>query len=188
MDAEAPPGAAPLLTPLQLFVAFARIGLSAFGQLIPVGRYALVEKHKWLTDGEVAEMLAIGQMLPGPNMVNLSAALGDRNAGWPGAVASVSGLVIPPTLVAITIAITLYQFSHNAHVVGALSGMAAAACGLVLATALKLARNTVKRWAGAAIAVAIFAAVAVLRLPLALVMLAALPLTLWAHGALKRLL
>lgn len=188
MAAEAPAQLAPRLTPLQLFVAFARIGLSAFGQLIPVGRYALVEKHRWLTDAEFAEMLAIGQILPGPNMVNLSAALGDRNAGWAGAVAAVSGLVIPPTLVAIAIAATLYQFAHNPHVAGALSGMAAAACGLVLATALKLARNTVRKAVGAAIAVGIFLAVAGLRLPLALVLVIALPLTLWAHGALRRLL
>ncbi|MCC7282653.1 MAG: chromate transporter [Acetobacteraceae bacterium] len=187
MDAEAP-AAAVRLTPLQLFTAFARIGLSAFGQLIPVGRHALVEKHKWLSDAEFAEMLAIGQMLPGPNMVNLSASLGDRNAGWAGAAAAVSGLVIPPTIVAIAIAATLYRFSHDAHVSGALSGMAAAACGLVLATALKLARNTIRRAHGVVLALAIFAAVALLRLPLAVVLVVALPLSLWVHGALRRIL
>lgn len=186
MDAETSPAPSLRLTPLDLFLVFTRIALTAFGQLIPIGRYALVERHKWLTDAEFAEMLAVGQMLPGPNMVNLSAALGDRHAGWPGAIASVSGLVIPPTLVAIAIAATLYHFAHDPHVAGALSGMAAAACGLVLATALKLARNSIRRAVGVAIAVGIFAAVAIARLPLALVLVVALPLTLWAHGVFRR--
>jgi chromate transporter len=186
LDAEATPPAAVRQTPLQLFLAFARIGLTAFGQLIPIARHALVVRLKWMSDAEFAEMLAIGQMLPGPNMVNVSAALGDRHAGWPGAVAAVSGIIIPPTLVAIGIAMTLYALAHDPRVAGALSGMAAAACGLVLATALKLARGSIKRAAGVAIAVGIFVAVAIARLPLALVMISALPLTLWVHGVFRR--
>lgn len=175
------------LTPLQLFVAFSRISLTAFGQLIPIARHALVVRLQWFTDAEFAEHLAIGQMLPGPNMVNVSAALGDRHAGWLGAAAAVSGMILPPTLVAIAIASTLYAFAQDPRVAGALSGMAAAACGLVLATALKLARGSIKRIVGVAIMLAIFVAVAILRLPLGVVLLVALPLTLWAHGALRKL-
>ncbi len=186
MDAEPPPGGV-RLTPLQLFVAFARIGLTAFGQLIPVARYALVARLKWFTDAEFAEHLAIGQMLPGPNMVNVSAALGDRHAGWLGAAAAVGGMVLPPTLLAIAIAATLYAFAQDSHVAGALSGMAASACGLVIATAVKLARGSIRRAMGVGIMLAIFAAVAILRLPLAIVLFVALPLTLWAHGALRKL-
>jgi chromate transporter len=187
LDAEAPPPGGVRLTPLQLFVAFSRISLTAFGQLIPIARHALVVRLQWFTDAEFAEHLAIGQMLPGPNMVNVSAALGDRHAGWLGAAAAVSGMILPPTLVAIAIASTLYAFAQDPRVAGALSGMAAAACGLVLATALKLARGSIKRIVGVAIMLAIFVAVAILRLPLGVVLLVALPLTLWAHGALRKL-
>jgi chromate transporter len=186
LDAEAPPGGV-RLTPLQLFLAFSRIGLTAFGQLIPIARYALVVRLKWFTDAEFAEHLAIGQMLPGPNMVNVSAALGDRHAGWLGAVAAVSGMVLPPTLLAIGITATLYAFAQDPRVAGALSGMAAAACGLVLATAVKLARGSITRAIGVGIMLAIFVAVAILRLPLAIVLFVALPLTLLAHGALRRM-
>jgi chromate transporter len=186
LDAEPAGAATTNLTPLQLFLAFTRIGLSSFGQLIPIARHALVQRHKWLTDAEFAEMLAIGQMLPGPNVVNVSAALGDRHAGWAGAFASVAGLVLPPSLVAIGIASTLYMLAHDPHVAGALAGMAAAAAGLVLATAFRLARASIAGWIGVAITLAIFAAVAVLRLPLAAVLAVSLPLTLWAHGALRR--
>lgn len=189
MDAEpaaAPPPPPPKLSPGRLFVTFAGIALVAFGQLIPIGRHALVNKHKWLTDAEFAEMLAIGQILPGPNMVNLSAALGDRNAGWAGAFAAVAGLVVPPSIVAIALAMTLYALATDPRVAAALTGMAAAACGLLLATAIRLARGAISRAVGYGVAIAIFAAVAVARLPLAAVLAVALPLTLLLHGALRR--
>ena len=189
LDAEAARGD-PLevrLSALQLFIAFTTLGLTSFGQLIPNARHAMVNRHKWITDPEFAEMLAIGQMLPGPNVVNVSAALGDRHAGWAGAFAAVTGLVLPPSIVAIALAATLYFAAHDPHVAGALAGMAAAAAGLVLATSFKLARSSLKGWIGIAITIAIFIAVVVLRLPLALVLLVGLPTTLWAHGALKRL-
>ena len=89
LDAEAARGG-PLevrLSAPQLFIAFTTLGLTSFGQLIPNARHAMVNRHKWITDPEFAEMLAIGQMLPGPNVVNVSAALGDRHAGWAGAFA-----------------------------------------------------------------------------------------------------
>lgn len=186
MPAEPPAAAPPRLSAPQLFLAFAALGLTAFGQLIPNARHAMVNRHAWLTDAEFAEMLAIGQMLPGPNVVNVSAALGDRHAGWPGALAAVSGLVLPPSLVAIGLAATLYFAAGNAFVAGALSGMAAAAAGLVLATGIRMARASVAGRAGTAIMAGIIAGIVLLRLPLALVLLAALPLSLWAHGALRR--
>lgn len=187
MDAEAPPQAGRIrLSPARLFLAFATLGLTAFGQLIPNARHAMVNTHKWLTDPEFAEMLAIGQVLPGPNVINVSAALGDRHAGWAGAIAAVGGLVLPPSVVAIALAASLYSVAGNPHVAAALSGMAAAAAGLVLATGIRLARASLRSRTGVAIMLAIFAAIALVRLPLALVLLVALPVTLWVHGALAR--
>lgn len=186
MADEASPGEEKL-SAWRLFLEFNRITLGAFGGLIPVARHALVQKKKWMTDAEFAELLAIGQVLPGPNMVNVSAGFGDRHAGWLGAFASVAGLIAAPLAIAITLAATLYSMASNPHVSAALSGMAAAACGVVLATAVKLARGSITARIGIVLAIAIFIAVALLRLPLALVLLVSLPLSLWAHGVFKRL-
>jgi chromate transporter len=187
LDADAPPAPqTEKLTAWKLFVAFNAITLTAFGSLVAVGRHALVQKHKWLTDAEFAEMLAIGQILPGPNMVNLSAAFGDRHAGWHGSVACVAGLIAAPTAIAISLAALLYSVVQHPRLDAALAGMAAAAAGIVLATAYKLGRGSLKGRIGLVLCAAIFAAVAGLRLPLALVLVVALPISLWSYGVFRR--
>src|SRR5690606_32371899 len=59
-----------------LFFGFAKMGLSGFGGVLAFARQIMVEERRWLDDREFAEMLALGQVLPGPNVVNLSMFVG----------------------------------------------------------------------------------------------------------------
>ncbi len=76
---QSPAGAVP--TVLQLFVAFAKIALSGFGGVIAWSRRILVQDRGWLSPQEFTEVLALCQVLPGPNVVNMSVVLGSRWAG-----------------------------------------------------------------------------------------------------------
>jgi len=175
------------LTPRALFLLFLRIAVQSFGGTLPFTRRELVERRKLLTGPEFAEMLALGQILPGPNVINLSAALGDRHAGWRGAAAAVAGMVVVPVLIVMALATLVGTVSGAAAVQGALLGMAAAAAGLLLGTAWRMGEPLRRSARGLLVLAAVFAAVAVLRLPLALVLLAAIPLSLLVHGAFGRL-
>ncbi len=88
----------PRVTPFALFLTFSRISLSSFGGAIFWARRGLVERQRWLTEREFVDLLTLGQLLPGPNVLNLTVMVGYRFAGWRGAVAVVAGYLGWPLL------------------------------------------------------------------------------------------
>jgi chromate transport protein ChrA len=60
----------------ELFFAFTRITLASFGGALFWSRRAIVERHRWLSEHEFVEILALAQLLPGANGVNLAASTG----------------------------------------------------------------------------------------------------------------
>ena len=155
----------------ELFLAFNRLALQGFGGVLPVAQRELVERHRWLTRDEFVEMLAISQVLPGPNVVNLALMFGDRKFGWRGALAALGGMLLVPLVVVIALAALYARFDTLPMVTGALRGMGAVAAGLVISTALKLLGTLRQSALGLPLCIAIGAAtfvlVALLRWPLA---------------------
>ena len=121
-----------------LFLAFNRMALQGFGGVLPIAQRELVERKRWLTNPQFVEMLAIAQVLPGPNVVNLSLMLGDRYFGVRGAVVALAGMLTVPLFIVLGLAVAYAEFAHLPVVAGALRGMGAVAAGLVIATAVKL--------------------------------------------------
>jgi chromate transporter len=145
----------------EIFSTFSKVALSGFGGVLPVSRYTLVEKKKWLTEKEFAEQLAISQLLPGPNIVNLSVALGDRFQGVAGSLAAVAGLFSIPFLLFMALGWGYHFFSDALWLKKALLGISAAAAGLIICTALKLIKSMTKKvWAYAVTACAFIGIVA----------------------------
>src|SRR5258708_22028525 len=82
---------------------FSRIGLSSFGGgLIAWMHREAVERRRWVGDQEFLSGLAIRQVLPGGNMVNMSLYLGTRLRGALGALTAVPGRTGLPRLAACT--------------------------------------------------------------------------------------
>jgi chromate transporter len=127
-----------------LFFAFNRLALQGFGGVLAVAQVELVERRRWLTKEEFLETLSVAQVLPGPNVVNLSLMLGDRYFGLRGAAASLAGLLAVPLVIVLALAVLYAQFAQWPAVSGALRGMGVVAAGLIISTALKL-RGTLKR-------------------------------------------
>ena len=153
-----------------LFFTFNWLSLQGFGGVLAVAQRELVERRRWLNREQFLELLAVGQVLPGPNIVNMALMFGDRQQGWRGAVASLAGLMVVPLAIVLALTVIYGRFEHLPAVSGALRGMGAVAAGLVLSTGFKLL-GTFKRspmgWrASAAFAVLTFALVAGLRWPL----------------------
>jgi chromate transporter len=112
--------------------------MQGFGGVLPVAQRELVERAGWLTKQEFLEMLAVAQVLPGPNIINLGLMIGDRFFGWRGALAAVGGMMLLPLVLVLTLAALAAQAGGLPWVGGALRGMAVVAAGLIVATALKL--------------------------------------------------
>lgn len=159
-----------------LFLGFARVGLCSFGGATAWSRRVIVEERRWLTERDFAEMLGLGQVLPGSNVTNPAVMVGDHFRGVPGAIAAVAGLLVPPLAVLVGIALLYSRFGEFASVRTAVAGMAAAAAGMIIGTALKMAQKLQPTRGAVLIGLLAFAAVGVARLPLPLVVLALAPL------------
>ena len=153
-----------------LFWSFTWLALQGFGGVLAVAQRELVDRKKWLTREEFVEDWAVAQVLPGPNVVNLSLMLGDRYFGLRGALVAMAGMLALPLLSVLLLAALFAGISDVAAARGALRGMGAVAAGLVVATGLKLMPALKKNAMGVAmcavLAVATFIAVALLRIPL----------------------
>ena len=174
-----------------LFMSFSILALQGFGGVLAVAQRELVEKKRWYTREEFVEDWAVAQILPGPNVVNLALMFGDRYFGLSGALAAIAGMLFFPMLVVLALAALFNGVADVPAVQGALRGMGAVAAGLITATALKLAAalrsNVMGMAASCAFAIATFVAIALLRLPLAWVLLSVGGLAcLWAHRRLLR--
>jgi chromate transporter len=98
----------------------------------------LVEREQWLTRQQFVELLAVSQVLPGPNVVNLALMLGDRAFGWRGALAALAGMLLAPLGIVLVLTVLYDHYGQHAVVAGALRGMGAVAAGLILSTGIKL--------------------------------------------------
>ncbi|MBR5739824.1 MAG: chromate transporter [Firmicutes bacterium] len=134
----------------QLFVEFFTLGLFTFG-----GGPAMIglleermSRRGWLDSDEVLDCIAVAQTLPGVIAVNMSIYVGYRLKGFKGALISVFGMVLPSFVIIILIAMFMDNFGTEPHIQGALKGIRAATCGLILATAVKLAKQTYGRVKG----------------------------------------
>ena len=153
-----------------LFWSFTWLALQGFGGVLAVVQRELVEKKRWMTNDEFVEDWAVAQIMPGPNVVNLSIMIGERYFGWRGAVAALAGMLTFPLILVLVLAVVYAQFASQPAVAGALRGMGAVAAGLIAGMGLKLSSTLRKHWLGLAVCVGLVAltviAMAVLRWPL----------------------
>jgi chromate transporter len=158
-----------------LFFGFLTVGLCGFGGVLPWARRMIVEQRRWLTAAEFSDILALCQFLPGPNIINVSAALGLRFRGVMGSIVCFVGLMAAPMAVVIVLGVFFAHYRDVAAVRHAFAGLAAGASALVLATALKIAAPLRHRWDGIVVAVVTLAAVAFIRIPMLPVLLVLAP-------------
>ena len=160
----------------EIFFTFARIGISGFGGVLFWMRRVLIQEKRWIGDAELLEGLAIGQILPGPNVYNLSFMIGYRFFGLRGAFAAVGGLLAAPVVILVCLGLLYRVFSGVALVHNALAGMAAVAAGLLLSSAVSMAAALPRRFVPWLFMLLAFVAVGVMRWPLLYVIIGLAPI------------
>jgi chromate transporter len=162
-------------SPEDLFWSFTWLALQGFGGVLAVVQRELVDRKKWLTRDEFVDDWAVAQILPGPNVINLSLMLGDRYFGLRGALAALAGMLVFPLMAVLLLALLFAGISDSAAAQGALRGMGAVVAGLILASGLKLMPALKKNVMGVAVCTALaaltFTAIALMRIPLVWVLL-----------------
>jgi chromate transporter len=167
LDDESPRSPA---SPGEIFRVFTRLALKGFGGVLPIVQHELVERERWLTREQFLELLAVAQVLPGPNVVNLSLMFGDRAFGWRGGLAALGGMLLAPLGVVLALTVAYAHYAQHPVVAGVLRGMGAVAAGLIFATGVKLLPALRRNVLGPALAFAfvalMFGCIALLRVPL----------------------
>ena len=132
-----------------MMLVLARLGLLGFGGVGPQAHHTFVERTGWLGADEFADALSLAQALPGANVVNLCAIVGDRWFGPVGALGAVAAITIPPLIVVLLAAAALARVAHAPRLVTAECAVVAASAGLIAATAVRIFATIGRRRAAA---------------------------------------
>ncbi|MGK5079231.1 chromate transporter [Janthinobacterium sp. HLX7-2] len=158
-----------------LFFSFTWLALQGFGGVLAVIQREMVERKRWMTQEEFLEDWAVAQIMPGPNVVNLSLMVGGRYFGLKGALTALAGMLAAPLVIVLVLGVLYTRFGGNPQVAGALRGMAAVSAGMIAATGMKLAaalgKHPLPLWLTLPLAVLGVLMVAVLRWPLIYILL-----------------
>ena len=130
---------------LQLFLAFAKVGLFTFGggyAMLPILQREIVEKRQWATEEELMDYYAIGQCTPGIIAVNTATFIGGKRKGVPGSLATTLGVVAPSIVIITIIAAFVQNFQHIEAVQWAFEGIRAAVVALIASAILKLGKKS----------------------------------------------
>jgi len=160
---------APLTPPKslwELYWGFLSIGARSFGGVLPWAHRVMVEERRWVAPGDFAEVLALCQFMPGPNVGNVSVVLGRRWFGLRGAVVAFLGLMALPLAWVFGLALLYSDYSSHPEVRAVVTGVGITGGGLFIGTALKLARPLARKPWAVALAVACFGVLALGRVSL----------------------
>ena len=173
-------------SPWEVFKIFLRLGCTSFGgptAHLGYFRDEFVEKRKWFSDKQYADLVALCQFLPGPASSQVGMAIGLQRAGYLGMFLAWVGFTLPSVLVMVAFALGVAQLGDISEA-GWLLGLKAAAVAVVAQAVYGMAKNLVTGKIHAAIAVA--ALVLVLLVPHPLIQVGAIVLGIVAGLAFLR--
>jgi len=150
-----------------IFYKFLRIGSFSFGgvySMLAFFERELVEKEKWLAREEFVESVAIGQMTPGPPIVNTGICIGYKLKGVKGALATTAGQSFTGTVLAILLAIFYLKSKGNVVLTAAMKGVGAAVVGLLGSIIFKMAKTSIKDYKSGLFALTAFFVLAFFKL------------------------
>jgi chromate transporter len=151
----------------ELFRVFFWIGASSFGGgLIGWIHRETVTKRSWLTDDQFLSGLALGQVMPGSNVSNISVYIGQTVRGWIGAGVALIAILCGPFFMVIGFAAVYDDIIKIPGFHSAMDGIAAAAVGIVLRLGWTGARHSCRKLPQAMVAIAVFIAIGIMQWPL----------------------
>ena len=127
---------------LELFWSFLKIGFTSFGGLsmIPLINDEVLS-HGWMTASEVADIVAIAEMTPGPLGFNCATFAGIQAAGIPGAIAANLGVMSPTLTLCAAAAVFFERVKGNKYMEHILVGVRPACLGMVVGVTCSMLTN-----------------------------------------------
>ena len=148
-----------------LFAVFFKIGAFTFGggyAMIPLIQKETVENHKWISDDDILEIIAIAESTPGPIAINAATFVGYRTCGVLGSVCATLGVVLPSFVIIYVISFVLKQFQELAAVQYAFHGIRAGVMALLCKALWGMYKKNKKNWVSYIVMAAAFVLTAVI--------------------------
>lgn len=166
---------------------FMLIGMQSFGGGLSAWmRHEVVQRRGWMSERQFVSGMALCQIVPGPNAVNLSVFIGTTLRGRAGALAALAGMLLVPVMVVLTLGGLFASVQGLAGVGSAMAGLGAGAIGMNLAMGIRMTRANIRGVVPAAVAAVTAVLIGILGLPMLPVLGVMLPLSLLLAGPIGR--
>ncbi len=160
----------------EIFWCFFAIGSQSFGGGTTAWlRREVVTKRGWLNDKQFLASLALCQIAPGPNPMNMAVFLGSMLRGTPGALSAFAGLMAFPVVLCLVLGAIYFRYRQLPGLEFLLGGLGAVAIGMNIANGLRLSRKNVRHLRQILMISAVTVAVGFWHLPLLWVLAVAVP-------------
>jgi chromate transporter len=144
-----------------------RIGLLSFGGGLSGWLHReFVHRHNWISEEDFASSMAISQMLPGANVVNLVVCMGEQLRGPLGSVACLFGFLVGPFFSVVALSALVARIGNATELEAGLVGVAAAATGLLIVVGWHGVCRSLNRWPALVMIAIVVLTVGVLQWPL----------------------
>ena len=129
---------------VKLFVSFVKIGMFTLGggyAMLPLIERETIDNRGWIDRKEFIELLGLAQSSPGPVSLNTAVFVGYKVCGYGGALAAIAGVVIPPFVVILLVAIYFAGIRDNHYVEAAFKGIRPAVVALIASPVINMMRQ-----------------------------------------------
>ncbi|WP_010251399.1 chromate transporter [Acetivibrio cellulolyticus] len=143
----------------EIFVTFFKIGAFTIGggyAMLPLIEKEVVDHRHWVNEEEIVDIFAIVQSVPGVIAINTSMFVGYKIAKIKGAISAALGVILPSFLIILAIYYVMSGINENEFVQKAFEGIRAGVTALILLTAIKLSKKTIKSYVSAILAAIAF--------------------------------
>ncbi|BBI36708.1 chromate transporter [Cohnella abietis] len=129
---------------IYLFLTFFLVGLVSFGggyAMIPMIQEEVVNRHQWMNASQLADIVAVAGMSPGPIATNIAVAVGYREAGLLGASIASLAIVLPSLLLILAVGKLFLRLQENWLVKSSFYGLRPIIAGMIVYAAITFAQQ-----------------------------------------------
>lgn len=111
--------------------------------MIPLLERAVTTDKKWVKQKVIADILVMGQTIPGSIAVNTATFIGYRLSGVAGAIVGTLGIITPTFIIILLLATLFLNFQHNPVVQAAFMGIRPAIVALIAYAAITIGKTAI---------------------------------------------
>ena len=130
---------------IDLFLTFFMVGLVSFGggyAMIPLIQEEVLNRHQWMDAVQLADIVAVAGMSPGPIATNIAVAVGYHQAGPIGAVVASTAMILPSLALILAAGKLIMRYRDNQLVKSSFFGLRPTVAGMIVYAAIVFAHNS----------------------------------------------